>query len=295
MRDIAPCKSTLRENGGMFAASLRRRPSSIHSGIAPRSAPAKPHHPAAWRASGSSSLSGIDGLSPARYTGGVGITQAPLPGHDAAAIGIAAFVVVYAKGLWSLAKHFEVMAHEGMHAITGSILGFRIRSIELYRNGNGKTTYRVPAVGGRGVLTGFVGYLGPSIFGLAAAGLISLGFIVAVLWLAAVFLVVLLLALLRSLRYARTFGCVSVPVTMALFFVLIHYASASLQVVLAYGMTWVLLLSGFKTAVQHWTGAGDAKNLKDRTHLPRWLWAVLWVAGTFGAVYLGWRLLVTRT
>ena len=86
-----------------------------------------------------------------RYIGGVGITQTPLPGHDAAAIGIAAFVVVYAKSLWSIAKHFEVMAHEGMHAITGSILGFRVRSIELKRTGDGKTTYRAPAVGGRGV------------------------------------------------------------------------------------------------------------------------------------------------
>jgi Peptidase M50B-like len=150
----------------------------------------------------------------------------------------------------------------------------------------------VPAVGGRGVLTGFVGYLGPSIFGLAAAGLISLGYIVAVLWLTVVFLVVLLLTLLRSFRYARSFGCVSVPVTMALLFVLIHYASVSVQVVLAYGVTWVLLLSGFRIAVEHWTGAGDAANLKLRTHLPRWLWAVLWVAGTLGAVYLGWRLLV---
>jgi hypothetical protein len=227
-----------------------------------------------------------------RYIGGVGITQTPLPGHDAAAIGIAAFVVVYAKSLWSLAKHFEVMAHEGMHAITGTILGIRVRSIELKRTGDGGTTYRVPAVGGRGVLTGFVGYLGPSTFGLAAAGLISLGFIVAVLWLAVVFLVVLLLTLLRSFRYVRSFGCVSVPVTLALFFVLIHYASVSLQVVLAYGMTWVLLLSGFRMAVEHWTGAGDAGNLKRRTHLPRWLWAVLWVTGTLGAVYLGWRLLV---
>ena len=44
---IAPYKSKLRENGGMFAASLRRRPSSTHSGIAPRSAPAKRHNPAA--------------------------------------------------------------------------------------------------------------------------------------------------------------------------------------------------------------------------------------------------------
>ena len=108
------------------------------------------------------------------------------------------------------------------------------------------------------------------------------------------FLVVLLLKLLSSFGRIRSFGCVSVPVTMALFFVLIHYASVSLQVVMAYGMTWVLLLSGFRMAVQHGNKAGDALILKGQTHLPRWLWALLWVAGTFGAVYIGWRLLVVR-
>ena len=229
-----------------------------------------------------------------RYIGGVGITQTPLPGPDAAAIGIAAFVVVYAKDLWSLAQHFQVMAHEGMHAITGSMLGFRVRSVELYRNGDGKTTYYSQLVGGRGIFTGFVGYLGPSAFGLAAAVLINLGYIIVVLCLAVILLAGLLLTLLRSFRYARAFGCVSVPVTLALFFVLIDYASVSLQVVLAYGMTWVLLLSGFRIAVQHWTGAGDALLLKNQTHLPRWLWATLWVLGTFGAICLGWRLLVAR-
>jgi Peptidase M50B-like len=230
-----------------------------------------------------------------RYIGEVGITQTPLPGADAAAIGIAAFVAVYAKGIWSLAKHFHVMAHEGMHAITGSMLGFRVRSVELYRSGFGQTTYHNKLVGGGAVFTGFVGYLGSSAFGLAAAVLINVGYIIAVLWLAVILFVVLLLAVLRSFRYARTFGCISVPVTMALFFVLVGYAAVSLQVVLAYLMTWVLLLSGFKTAVQHWTSADDALFLKDKTHLPRWLWAVLWVAGTFGAVYLGWRLLVMRS
>ena len=79
-----------------------------------------------------------------RYIYGVGITQTPLPGSDAAAIGMAALVVVYAKSLWSLAKHFHVMAHEGMHAITGTILGIRVRKVELKRNGDGATYYRVP-------------------------------------------------------------------------------------------------------------------------------------------------------
>lgn len=43
------------ENGGWLAFADRRRPSSIHTGIAARSAPAARQRPAAWRASGSSS------------------------------------------------------------------------------------------------------------------------------------------------------------------------------------------------------------------------------------------------
>ena len=218
----------------------------------------------------------------------MGITQTPLPGSEAALIGLAAFVVVDGPILWSLAKHFHVMAHEGMHAITGSILGIRVRGVELKRNGDGVTHYRVPVVGGRGVFTGFVGYLGPSAFGLAAAGLINLGYIVPVLWLTLIFLALLLFNLLRS------FGCLSVPVAIGLFLVLFHYASVGLQVVMAYGITWLLLLSGVRMAAKHGTGAADALILKGLTHLPRWLWALLWLAGTLGAVYIGWRLLVLR-
>jgi len=213
----------------------------------------------------------------------------PLPGPDVVLLGLAAFLVVYAKSLWSLAMHFHVMAHEGMHAITATILGIRVRGVKLKRNGDGETQYRVPAVGGRGVVAGFVGYLGPSAFGLAAAGLISLGYIIAALWVAVIFLVILLLKLLRS------FGCVSVPLTIALFVVLFRYTSVSVQVVMAYCMTWVLLLSGVRMAMQHGTNAGDAIILKAQTHLPRWLWALLWVMGTLGAVYVGGRLLVLRT
>lgn len=220
--------------------------------------------------------------------GGVGMTQTPLPGPDAALIGLAAFVVVNAQSLWSLAKHFDVMAHEGMHAITGSILGLRVRNIELKRNGDGQTNYRNALAGGSGVFTGFVGYLGPSAFGLTAAGLIKVGYIVAVLWLAVAFLVALLLKVLRS----RTFGWVSVPIAIALLLALTHYAPVSLQVVMAYGIAWLLLMSGVREATRHGTKAGDALILKRMTHLPRWLWALLWVTSTFGAVYIGWRLLV---
>jgi len=218
----------------------------------------------------------------------MGMTQTPLPGPDAALVGLAAFVVVNAKSLWSLAKHVDVMAHEGMHAITGSILGLPVRNVELKRNGDGQTNFRDAIAGGSGVFTGFVGYLGPSAFGLAAAGLIRLGYIIAILWLAVLFLVILLLKVLRF----RSFGWVSVPIAIALLLVLTHYAPVSLQVIMAYGMTWLLLLSGVRKATNRGTNAVDALILKRMTHIPRWLWALLWVSGTFGAVYIGWRLLV---
>ena len=40
------------------------------------------------------------------------------------------------------------------------------------------------------------------------------------------------------------------------------------KVVMAYLITWVLLLSGFSMAVNHWSSAGDALFLKNQTHLP---------------------------
>jgi hypothetical protein len=216
-------------------------------------------------------------------------TQTPLPGLEAALIGLAALVVVIPQILSPLAEHLNVMAHEGTHAITASILGFGIAGIEIRPNADGGTSYRQATLGPRRVVTAFVGYLGPSAFGLGAAKLISLGYIVAVLWLAVIFLLLLLLHLAPP-----SFGLVTVPVAIALLYLLIRHASAGLQVVVAYGMTWVLLLSGVRVAFQHGANAEDAGTLNRITLLPRQLWALLWLAGTVGAVFIGVRLLVFR-
>jgi Peptidase M50B-like len=104
--------------------------------------------------------------------------------------------------------------------------------------------------------------------------------------------VLFLVVLLWKVLHLRSFGWVSVPIAIALLLALTHYAPVSLQVVMAYGMTWLLLLSGARKATEHGANAVDASILKGMTHVPRWLWALLWVAGTFGAVYIGWRLLV---
>ena len=103
-------------------------------------------------------------------------------------------------------------------------------------------------------------------------------------------LLVLLLFLIR-----KSFGIVSVPAAIALLAVTMHYAHYGLEEVVAYGMTWLLLLSGARNAVTHGANAGDARTLSTLTHLPRHLWALLWIAGTLLAVVIGGKWLVLRS
>jgi hypothetical protein len=140
-----------------------------------------------------------------------------------------------------------------------------------------------PLAAGESVL---IGYLGPSLFGLGAARLISLGHPVTVLWL----LVVLLVAVLFLL--GRSFGLFSVPIAIALLYVIVRYTHAESEVVAVYVVTWLLLLSGVRAALAHSIHSAEADELRSRTHLPRHLWSLLWLAGTLGALVVGGRLLV---
>jgi hypothetical protein len=214
--------------------------------------------------------------------------QAPLPGPEAAFIGLAAFAVVLIPFLWPLIDHFDTMAHEGAHAVVGSAMGFTVLGVTLDQQSNG-ATYLARARGLRRLLTIFVGYLGPSGFGLGAAKLIETGHAACVPWIAAV-LLVLLLFLVR-----RSFGVVSVPAAIALLAVVIRYAHDGLEEVIIYAVTWLLLLSGARNAMAHGAGAGDADDLSRVTRFPRWLWAALWIAGTLLAVATGGKWLVLRS
>ena len=87
--------------------------------------------------------------------------------------------------------------------------------MRLKKNGTGGTM--LAGAQGSSVAVGFIGYLGPSAFGLIAAALIAHGLIVATLWIG----VVLLLLLLPTLR-----GVFSVAVVAgfgALLFLVVRY------------------------------------------------------------------------
>jgi hypothetical protein len=217
----------------------------------------------------------------------VSITQAALPGSTATVIGLAAFGVVALNAGWVVVRHLAVMAHEGAHALTGLLLFRSVHGIELRSDATGGTDIR-PAAGLRSVPIALSGYLGPSGFGLGAAKLIELRYTPVVLW-GVLFLLAVLLAGLR-----RSFGLISVIVAGGTVFGIARYTPIHVQVVSAYAIAWLLLLSGVRRVVEVGLRSDDGIRLRGITGLPNALWFLFWLAATLAAAAEGARLLVMR-
>ena len=215
------------------------------------------------------------------------IAQAALPGSTATVIGLAAFGAVAANAGWVVVRHLAVMAHEGAHALTGLLLFRSVHGIELRSDATGGTDIR-PATGLRSVPIALSGYLGPSGFGLGAAKLIELRYTPVVLWVV-LFLLAVLLAGLR-----RSFGLISVVVAGGTVFGIARYTPMHVQVVSAYAIAWLLLLSGVRRVVEVGLRSDDGIRLRGLTGLPNVLWFLFWLAATLAAAAEGARLLVMR-
>ena len=208
----------------------------------------------------------------------------PLSGGESIVIGLVVAAVVMIPLLWAPVEHFSTMSHEGAHALLAVFLGLTVTGVVVDRHAGGKTS--VVGEGLRVVLVMLIGYLGPSLFGLGAAKLISLGDPVTVLWLVITLLVMLLFLL------GRSFGMFSIPIAIVLFYLILRYTHAGTEVVAAYAVAWLLLLSGVRHAIGDGIRAGEAHALRKQTHLPRLLWAALWLVGTGAALLIGGKLLV---
>jgi hypothetical protein len=210
----------------------------------------------------------------------------PLSSGESVLIGLVVAVVVLVPLLGLPAAHFSGMTREAAHALLAAILGLTVAEILLDRHSGGRTS--IVGEGLRIVLVFLIGYLGPSLFGLGAARLITLGYSVAVLWL----LVILLVGVLFLL--GRSFGLLSVPFAIAALYVVLRYAHGRTEVIAAYAVAWLLLVSGVRTVIAHGIHSGATDNLRSRTHLPfsHGLWWLLWLAGTVAALLVGGKLLV---
>src|ERR1700685_1457670 len=183
----------------------------------------------------------------------------PLSSGECIGIGLVAARVVLTPLIGTTVAHFSGMTREGAHALLAVILGLTVTEIILDRHSGGKTS--IAGEGMRVVLVFLIGYVGPSLFGLGAARLISLGYPVVVLWLIVLILVLVLFLL------GRSFGLLSVPFAIVLLYLILRYTHAGQEVVAAYAVAWLLLLSGLRTAIAHGIHSGATDNLRRRTHL----------------------------
>lgn len=211
---------------------------------------------------------------------------APLPRQAAVLIGLLVLLAFGLEIIWRLAQHLGVIAHEGAHVVAGWGVGRRVQGIKLNGDGTGGTITVGPERGMGRIITSFAGYLGPSIFGLAAAILIAQDQIQVVLWLAVVFLAIMLL-LVRNF-----FGGISVIVNGGLIFLVLRYGDAEVQTIAAYVLSWFMLFSGVRMVLKHNVNAGDADTLRRITRVPRFMWAALWLVITVLALWVGSRILI---
>jgi len=91
------------------------------------------------------------------------------------------------------------------------------------------------------------------------------------------------------------FGLVVILICGALLFLVVRYATAGTETVVAYGVTWFLLISGPKVAsvaARKPKDVGDAGILAGMTFLWPSAWCFLWMAGTIAALIAGGAILI---
>ena len=215
----------------------------------------------------------------------IGQVQPHLSSAVAVLLAVVAIGAALTPGVWLVTRHITVIAHEGAHATMGSALGRKVQGISIGLNADGATS--VSGGGRAGNLTiAAVGYLGPSGFGVGAALLISIGHVVAVLWVGLAALFCLMFVLRGS------FGVVTIIAGFVALLLIAGAAPVGVQVLTAYALTWFLLVSGVRIVLIRGTAALDAGILRDLTRIPRGFWYRFWLLGTVAALAFGAILLV---
>jgi hypothetical protein len=90
----------------------------------------------------------------------------------------------------------------------------------------------------------------------------------------------------------RSYGMITVVFVGALVYLVGHYAPHGAQIVAAYFLTWLLLLSGVRRVLEVGPQSSDGADLSQLTMIPLLIWWLLWLAGTLGAVALGGKMLI---
>ena len=211
---------------------------------------------------------------------------------------VLALLVVGHRGVWRVARTVVTIAHEGGHALVAVLTGRRLSGIRLHSDTSGVTVSVGRTTGPGMVFTALAGYLAPSLLGLTAAGLVTVGWTLPLLWIAVVLLLI-------TLVYVRNwFGWLAVLVTGGLVGVVAWYGSLAAQLAFCAAVAWFLLFGGLRAVHELSRGRrrqvrhrdypldSDADQLSRLTGVPPGLWVGLFAVVALGALGLGgWWLL----
>jgi peptidase M50B-like protein len=207
--------------------------------------------------------------------------------------GVVAFVA--AVPLWKYTTHAITIAHEGGHAMFGSLAGLLVKRVRIDRGGVGSTGFR-KEIKDLGVvetlMAGLFGYLGPSVFGLAGAWMLVHGIAPRSVLLMTLALMAVLLVMVRNI-----FGLFVVPVTGALIWAVAMRSNEQVQLVFAYIWVWFLLMGGARQIPElysNWTTGTepDTGALAGKTGLSSAFFVALFWLGSMAALVYGGVLLL---
>jgi len=198
-----------------------------------------------------------------------------------------ALVVVAVSVLWRLARHVITIVHEAGHALVAVLSGRRLASIRLHSDTSGLTVTKGKPYGPGMVLTGFAGYVAPSLLGLGFAALLGADRVTALL----VACVLLLVGVLMWVR--NVYGVFSVLVTGAVLVGVVWWAKGEVQAAFAHVITWFLLLGGLRSVVELQgkrrrgrARDSDADQLARITGAPGLFWVACFVIVDVGCLVL---------
>ena len=200
------------------------------------------------------------------------------------AAGVALVVVTV---LWRPARHVITIVHEAGHALVAVLSGRQLASIRLHSDTSGLTVTKGKPYGPGMVLTGFAGYVAPSVLGLGFAALLGADRVIALL----VACVLLLLGVLVMVR--NIYGIFSVLVTGAVLIGVAWWAKGEVQAAFAHVITWFLLLGGIRSVgeLQSKRRRGrardsDADQLARITGAPGLFWVAVFLMVDLGCLVL---------
>jgi hypothetical protein len=224
-----------------------------------------------------------------------GATQAVPPLWVALVAFTVAVAAVRLRPVWRVSRYVLTVAHEGGHAVVGRLFGRRLTGIHLHSDTSGLTVTTGRRSGLGMVATSAAGYLTPSLLGLAAAWLLAGRHVTLVLWLSIAFMAGMVLALRNA------FGLLTVALLAAALLAAARWGSTTEQGLLAWSLTWFLLLGTPRTVWElhrecrrRRGRTTDADQLAALTHLPAQVWVGAFAIATLACLLLGGRwLLIT--